>query len=501
MNDPHLDEIDAALRSDIRRLGNQLGDALVRQHGRELLERVEQVRSIARGLRREADTSAGLADFLTDIDVHDAIHLVRAFTVYFHLANTVEQVHRIEEHNADAAAANNHFAETVAKLQAIGISDSEIVAAARTTDLRPVFTAHPTEASRRSILDKLAEIAVLVERRNDTSCGPADQRRIDRRVDELIDAIWQTDELRREQPDPVDEARSILYFLNEIVSDGVPELFDDIDAALRSIGGELGSTNVPVRFGSWVGGDRDGNPNVTPATTLEVLEFQRARALRLLIAEIEDLSSELSVSTAVTGISAELESQLERDGARFPDVMARFSALSAGEPYRQRCSLIHHRLTLTADDPDHPGAYRDPADVEADLAVMGDSLEAHKGALLARGRLARVRRTLAMIGFHLATLDIRQHARAHHETLAELFGQLDEPYEQLSRDARTELLAGELASRRPLGPPAGLDAAGSLGLFATLRAAMDRGGDQIIKSYIVSMTQGVDDILAPAVLA
>ena len=304
VSNPELDEIDAALRTDIRRLGTQLGEALVRQHGQQLLDRVEQVRTIARGLRRDdspADDS--LVDFLSDIEVVDAIHLVRAFTVYFHLANTAEQVHRVDDLNATPRTRNNRFAETVAKLQASGISNAEIITATRTADLRPVFTAHPTEASRRSILDKLAELAVLIERRGESSLSQSDKGAMDRRIDELIDAMWQTDELRRERPDPVDEARSILYFLNQIVTEGVPELFSDVDAVLRSIGGSLASDHVPVQFGSWVGGDRDGNPNVKPDTTLAVLAFQRARALRLLISEIEELSAELSVSIAVTKIS------------------------------------------------------------------------------------------------------------------------------------------------------------------------------------------------------
>ena len=496
-----LDEIDSALRNDIRRLGNQLGDALVRQHGPELLERVEQVRAMARGLRRDEESGAALSELLDDADVVEAIHLVRAFTVYFHLANTAEQVHRVEDLKAEGLAGSLRFADTVAKLQELGIDPAEIVAATRGAGLRPVFTAHPTEASRRSILDKLTEIAVLIERRSEIGRGPADQNRIDRRIDELIDAIWQTDELRRERPDPVDEARSILYFLTEIAADGVPELFDDVDAVLRNIGGSLDGPQVPVRFGSWVGGDRDGNPNVTPETTLEVLNFQRGRALRLLVAEVEELSSELSVSTAVTAITPELQAQIEADWDDFPDVVSRFSKLSAGEPYRQRCSVIHQRLLEAAAQPPGPRAYGSPADMEADLAVMARSLEVNEGSLMANGRLARVRRILAMIGFHLATLDIRENATVHHEALGELFAELGTDYVALSRSERASLLAAELESRRPLAPPAGSATKGSLALFAALRHALDQYGDGVIESYIVSMTQGVDDVLAPAVLA
>ncbi len=496
-----IESTDTALRRDIRRLGTQLGDALVRQHGQSLLDRVETVRTMARGLRRDAESGQGLAAYLDDIAVTDAIQLVRAFTVYFHLANTAEQVHRVEDLNTAAPASEQRFAQTVAKLQALGISDAEIVSVARNAELRPVFTAHPTEASRRSILDKLAEVAVLIEERSEQNQAPTDMRRIDRRIDELIDAIWLTDELRREQPDPVDEARSILYFLNEVAADGVPELLDDVDAVLRSIGGALDADRVPVRFGSWVGGDRDGNPNVTPETTMEVLRFQRTRALRLLITEIEELSSELSVSTVVTSVSDELAAQLDADRERFPEVMSRFGRLSAGEPYRQRCSVIHQRLLETIDEPPGSAAYATPRELAADLAMMARSLEQNRGELLARGRLARVRRTLAMVGFHLAVLDIRQHAEVHHRALADLFLPLDVDYAALDRPARIDLLTAELESRRPLAPPADDKAPAALTLFATVRDAMDRYGDDIIESYIVSMTQGVDDVLAPAVLA
>ncbi len=495
-----LDNLDSALRGDIRRLGRQLGDALVRQQGKALLERVEEVRTAARAMRQQDASAAGLAHTLGGIDVVEAIHLVRAFTVYFHLANTAEQVHRVEDLSTSADAREHRFAETVARLKQSGVSDTEIVDATRDAALRPVFTAHPTEASRRSILDKLAEIAVLTERRAEAGSDARETARIDRRIDELIDAIWQTDELRREKPDPVDEARSILYFLTQIVSDGVPELFDDVDATLRSIGGAL-DERAPVRFGSWVGGDRDGNPHVTLEATRHVLAFQRARALRLLIAEVERLSSELSVSSVVTGISDELEAQLASDRERLPNVSARFARLSAGEPYRQRLAAIHERLLETARTPPGPQAYQRPGQLTDDLAVMARSLRENGGELLARGRLGRVRRLVSTIGFHLAELDIREHASVHHATLTELFAPLGVDYAALDRAARTERLATELASRRPLAPPTDGAAPGSLALLTGLREEMDRSGDAAIGSYIVSMTKGVDDVLAPAVLA
>jgi phosphoenolpyruvate carboxylase len=496
--EPELDALDAVLRADIRRLGAQLGEALVRQHGRRLLDRVEQVRAIARELRREQASTTELVAALADVELVDAIHLVRAFTVYFHLANTAEQVHRIDELKT-ARSQDRRFPETVARLRALGHSDHEILEAAGSLDLRPVFTAHPTEASRRSILDKLAEIAMLIEQRADARDGDTERRRIDRRVDELDDAIWLTDELRRAQPSPEDEARSILYFVGEMVVDGLPELLAEVDATLEDLGGGLGD-GVPVRFGSWVGGDRDGNPNVTPATTLDVLDFQRSRALRILVTEIEGLSAELSVGTAVTNVSPELHARLDEDQRRFPSVTARFRTLSAGEPYRQRCAVIHERLLRTAGESTGAHGYTRPEELLDDLDEVAASLADHGGALLARGRVARVRRLVSTIGFHLATLDIRQHAVVHHEALAELFADLGVDYAGLDRPARTALLADELAGRRPLAPPSGTRSA-TLELFSVIREGLDRGGPDVMKSYIISMTQGVDDVLAPAVLA
>ena len=499
-----LGELDSALRGDIRRLGSQLGDALVRQHGPELLERVEQVRGLARGLRRSDEDSTALAELLAGVDVAHAGLLARAFTVYFHLANTVEQVHRIDDLTEKRAAGANRFGEMVGRLRSMGFTDDEIVSTVNSTELRPVFTAHPTEASRRSILDKLAEISSLVEHRAHAGADEIARGRTDRRMDELIDAIWQTDELRRQRPDPVDEARSILYFLTEITVQGVPELLDDIDAVLASLGGGLDPYRSPIRFGSWVGGDRDGNPNVTPAITVEVLEFQRERALRILVEEIEGLSSELSVSSAVRGISSELVERLDTDHRQFPEVTARFDTLSAGEPYRQRLAVIHRRLLEASNSPPGPGAYHSADELAHDLAVISRSLEANHGGLLASGRLARVRRIVAMIGFDLATLDIREHSERHHLALADLFEPLGIEYASLPGADRAVLLAGELAGPRPLSSPGrrlGADAEGVLELFRVLRREMDARGDQIVQSYIVSMTREVEDVLAPAVLA
>ncbi|MEQ8718176.1 MAG: phosphoenolpyruvate carboxylase [Acidimicrobiales bacterium] len=498
-------QIDAALRSDVRRLGSQLGDALVRQEGPELLERVETVRRLARGLRRETGGSSGaeLSALLGDLGVVDAIMLVRAFTTYFHLANVAEQVHRVEDLNVNAPASGYRFGATVEKLRAGGVADDEIVALVRRADLRPVFTAHPTEASRRSILNKLAEIALLLEGRAERNCASVDRDRIDRRVDVLIDAMWLTDEIRRERPEPIDEARSAMYYLEGIVRHGVPELLDDVDAVLEGLGAAGDASSVPIRFGSWVGGDRDGNPNVTPRTTMDVLRLQRRVALDILRSEVGALSDELSVSTVIRGISNDLEARLAEDHDRYGAVLAGAGRAIRHEPYRQRCAVIADRLRRTAESPSDPLGYDGPAELARDLDVMAASLSANGGGHLAGGRLARLRRLVTMIGFHLAVLDIREHADRHHDALADLFGSLGVDYRGADPRERARILGAELESRRPLAPPRAPDpeATDALGLFSVLRLSMDRYGDEVIESYIVSMTRDVSDLLGPVVLA
>jgi phosphoenolpyruvate carboxylase len=485
---------DTALRRDIRRLGDQLGEAIVRQEGEAVLGLVERVRMLA----RSTDPGAGaeLDSTLASVSPVDAIRLVRAFTLYFHLANATEQVHRVEELNLRKAGAGR-ITDTVERLLAAGHQARDIEAAVHRTELRPVFTAHPTEASRRSILDKLTEISRLLERRQHPGVTPAEERRIDRRVDELIDGMWLTDEIRRERPRPTDEARSVLYHVELISQHALPGLLDDLALALQGAGVHLPPEVTPIRFGSWVGGDRDGNPNVTAETTGEVLALHRERALWLLGDELDALRRELGPSDRVRPPSDELRAAVEADRLSFPEVFDRIGRRYEGEWYRMRLAVMGERLRLAAADPGHPRAYRRPGELEDDLALLDRSLRGHGGDLLADGRLARTRRLVATVGFHLATLDVREHAARLHESLGALFAGAGLSY--------PDSLADELESPRPFAPPGApvpdVPGGDPLLVFRRLRAEMDARGDDIVESYIVSMTKDVDDVLAAVLLA
>jgi len=507
-----LEERDVALRADIRRLGNQLGDSLVRQEGKELLDLVEQVRAITRGLRGsdlEGDDET-LDTLLDGLDLSTLSTLGRAFTAYFYLANVAEQTHRLDELAARTRGHRGWLESTVDQIEQAGMDRGEVEETLARLELRPVFTAHPTEASRRSILTKLNTIADLVERRLDTRTTDADRNRIDRRVAELIDLIWQTDELRHDKPDPRDEAGSVIYYLDELFSSPVPDVVDEFAAQVKRIGIEIPPTSSPLRFGTWVGGDRDGNPFITARVTDDVLAAQHDHAMRDLIETIETLASELSPSSRIRGINTALEDDLALEREAMPRVFERFKALNAEEPYRLKLAYIHERLIntrkrmATGTRPALEREYQSVGDLLSDLGLIHASLVDHDGELIANGAVARVMRTTATFGFHLATMDIRQHAEKHHEALGELFDRVGEDYSGLDAVARSDVLANELAGRRPLTTTAAdlsQETDATLDVFRTIRSAQERYGPSVIESYIISMTADVDDVLAAAVLA
>ncbi len=495
---------DDALRADIRRLGNQLGDALVRQHGPRLLALVEEVRALGKSSRRggSSDAAAELDHLLAGLPIEEVIPLVRAFTTYFYLANVAEQVHRVDQ----LGVADLGLEATIDRILETGVEPEVLAEVLGRLEMRPVFTAHPTEAARRSILNKTVQLATMIDRRLALTGGDPDQ--IDRRTAELIDQIWQTDELRLQKPSPVEEARSALYYLVEIAANVMPDLGDRIDAELGRLTAD--APQSPIRFGSWVGGDRDGNPEVTPDTTLETLLLHHDRGLRHLIELIEGLAEELSVSERLAPISSELRESLARDRDLLPDVWRREGRRTAAEPYRLKCSYIHARLINTNRRLQQGMAhvegqgYSHPDELLAELDLMSDSLLRSRGELIAEGAVARVRRAVETFGFHMATLDVREHAARHHDTLTELFQLIDVDFASMTPEQRFGALSAELGGTRPL---TGLtttlsaEAANTLGAFHAIREAKDLYGEQVIESYIISMTETPADVLEAAVLA
>jgi phosphoenolpyruvate carboxylase len=496
---------DDALRTDIRRLGNQLGEALVRQHGQDLLDLVEEVRSLGKSARRggSAEAAAELHTLLTKLDTNEVIPLVRAFTTYFYLANVAEQVHRIDQMASD----DRYLRATVDRITASEFDQALIDDVISRFEVRPVFTAHPTEAARRSILTKRSAIAELItDRLHTTSQDRVDL--IDRRTAELIDQIWQTDELRTERPTIVDEARSALYFLVALAEEVLPSLSEIISHQLRRLSPDTEPT--PVRFGTWVGGDRDGNPGVTADTTLEALALQHDRGLTILIEAIETLSEELSMSSELTVTSHQLLDSLRADRSALPEIWQREKTRTADAPYRLKCSYMHAKLINTrarikSGVPHIDGVdYSEPDELLSELGLLAASLTEARGELIARGAVDRVRRTVAMLGFHIATLDIRQHSAKHGAATAELFSNVGVELAAMGDSQKLRTLSSELAGTRPLsGPTTTLtdENAETMATFHVIREAHRRYGRQVIESYIISMTESPAHVIEAAVLA
>ncbi|WP_422116719.1 phosphoenolpyruvate carboxylase [Brachybacterium sp. UNK5269] len=512
-DDPH---IDAPLRATVRRLSTLLGRTLADQHGPELLELVEQVRKLTKEAK-SADSEASAHDVqqrLSGLPLEQATALTRAFTQYFLLANAAEQVYRVRALE-ERPAAESWVPRTVravhAELGAEGLQQ-----AVDSLDVRLVFTAHPTEASRRAVLTKLRRISDLLG--EETVEGTPERKRQDRDLAELIETLWQTDELRRQRPTPQDEARNALYYLRQIYRQTMPGMLDDLREELREHGADLRDDQVPLRFGSWIGGDRDGNPFVTAEVTRDVLKLQAEAAIEIAIETLSELILEFSVSSELTGDDAELRASIAADLTHESEVDATQQELFDQEPYRLKLGTMRAKLRATRDrirsgeEHVHGRDYGDNGELQEDFRVLREALRRHRGVRAADGALAIAQQVLAASGLNLATLDVREHSEKHHEVLARLFdrvGELDRPYGELSRAERTWVLSAELASRRPLVGSAITEDTTILddatrttyNVFREIREAHRLYGTSVIETYIISMTHDADDVLAAALLA
>ena len=485
------------LRADVRKLGDLLGESLVRQEGQDLLELVEAV--------RKAVKDGGGDELLSTLSIDQSVQLVRAFSTYFNLANVAEQVHRARVLADARAQGGSWMAKAVdkiaaaqsAKLTGHEFSTEDVTRWISELMVRPVFTAHPTEAARRSLLNKLGRVAKLL----DEPSTPAQRTQLA----EIIDVLWQTDELRVGRPEPLDEAMNALYYLDDLFKLTIPEVLSDFKNEIKRLGVDLPLDARPLSFGSWIGGDRDGNPNITASVTESAMLLQVGHAIRVTIAAMDELRQMLSVSTRITGVNKALLDSVEEDLKHIPEFEERFKRLNVQEPYRLKATAIVHRLVFTRNRHASGSAhvqhrdYNNTSELLADLALMRDSLLENRGELMATGLLERTMRTVSAFGLTHATLDVREHSDAHHHTLAFALG---DSYKSKNHQERFGVLATELAS------PKNLDfgkcderAQKTLDTFKAVFDIVQRFGPESIETYIVSMTKGSDDLLAAVVLA
>lgn len=500
------------LREDVHLLGTLLGDVLREQGGETLFACVERIRKEAIQVRTQPppEGRARLTALVRALDLETAFQVVRAFTIYFHLVNTAEENHRLRnlrqrETEEYPAPRYESIAAAIAALRAEGVTAEALRGLLRRLLIKPVFTAHPTEARRRTVLEHLRHIATTVAALDDPRLTPRQRAALQDHLRTEITLLWQTDEVRPAPPSPMHEVRNGLYYFEESLFDVVPRLYRDLEEALATYyPGETFEIPPFLRFGVWMGGDRDGNPAVTHTVTAEALRLQRQVVLNRYLRDVAELARDLSVSRRRVGVSPELLASIEADVERLGAVGRTLVARNPVEPYRQKLALIGERLRRTLAG--EPEGYADPAELLADLTTMRRSLLDHCGRRIADAALADLIWRVRVFGFHLAEMDIRQHSSVHTQALTEIMARMGvvADYASLPEEDRIHLLRQEILNPRPLLPAEPIFSPATNELIATLRtvAHLQREvGLAACHTYIISMTRAASDVLAVQLLA
>ena len=502
---------DAALAEEIRFLGRVFGDTVAELHGPEALALVEGTRRSAVALRqgRLPGGRAAFAASLAGRPLAELTLLAEAFTGFFHLINTAEELHRVRalraRDRAGSVPVRDSIAAAVAELAAAGTRAEDVQALLDRMLVMPVLTAHPTEARRRTILDHLAEASEVLEALRDPRAGTGEQTRAEERLREVVAALAATRGARTSRPSPQDEVRAGLRVFERTLLDAVPALYREVGERLRAQW-PRSPVRVPpfLRFGSWIGGDRDGNPFVTAEVTRYALERQRAIAVARHVADAQDLWRELSAAlpAGARAVREALDASIGADRERLGEPPAATRALRPDERWREKLRYV--QLRLEAARVRGEGAYPDARAYRADLELLQRSLEAVGLARLARGRLEDARRRAEVFGFHLASLDVRQHSAVHERAVAEILGLGGaDGYADLPEGRRLEVL-GEVLSRpwlpaqdRSRLSPETREVLDTLEVVG--RARRDTGSESC-ERYVVSFTNSVSDLLEVLVL-
>lgn len=496
---------DAPLREDVHSLGGLVGEILLEQCGEARFDLVEgdRVASIARR-EDEPDSESVLLERTTGRTHEVARDLIRAFSTWFQVVNLAEKVHRIRRRrqylNDTKSAQPGGLDEAFGRLVRDGWTLSSVLSLLKKLNVYPVFTSHPTESTRRTILRKQARVAGLLLERFDPTLIPEERRANWEQIRTELTSLWQTEDHPRERLTVADEREHVLYFLSEVLYAIVPAFYEEIAAALtRAFGEPVAAESLPrlVRFGSWVGGDMDGAPDINAKTIRDTLQRQHLVIVNAYYLEVQRLGERLSQSASRVRISGPLQQRLEEYSrirlASADAAPARHDRM----PYREFCAQIAARLKNTYDG--RPHHYENAAQLTADVRLMATSLAAHQGSRAGLFHVNRLLRRIDTFGFHLATLDVRQHADVHRAVVGRGLG--DEMFAERTQEERLERIRRAL--ERDEGPTYSLDALGrrTLAVFEQLYHARHRYGREATGDYVVGGVQGVEDVLSVLLLA
>jgi len=486
------------LRDDVRLLGELVGDVLREQGGDELFEDVEHVRQAAIRLRSTDGSDQALLGWAEQQSTVRLLQLVRAFSVYFHLINLAEQHHRVrtlrERRTSQTKPSNESVAAAFADLTAQGIPADQVRAALHRVEVLPVLTAHPSEARRRTLLHHLEDAARLIDQLDDERASPLDRAGVLDALRARITLIWQTAEARVERPSVLDEVQSVLYVLAGTVYDVLPLVHRAVDTVSRSARGPT------FRFGSWVGGDRDGNPAVTAEVSRAAARLARVAVLRRYREDVQSLGRDMSISGRLVGCLPELLASIDTDRGQLG---VRAVPEWSDEPYRRKLGLVGERLRRTESGGD--GQYTSAQQLLSDLELIAGSLRTFGGTRIADGKLLDLQRRVEAFGFSLAELEIRQHAGRHASAAGELLALVGQPgYLGLNEPERMQVLEARLALDEPFGLPPEALSAETREVLETFQAMNDIqriNGPTGAQTCVVSMSRTASDAVAVLLLA
>ena len=494
---------DASLIEDIRLLGQVLGDTIREQEGGEIFERIENIRRLSVAFERDADVEAGrkLDAVLRGLTTEEAILVARAFSYFSHLANIAEDKHQIQHRDASGQRKSpdseaGTLAATCRMLRDAGVAPAALAEALERSFISPVLTAHPTEARRKTLLDAENSVARLLAAREFLQ-SPRERRENAALLKARVVQMWQTRLLRVSHLTVRDEIENALSYYHTTFLHEVPRLYAELEEWVD------GARVAPFfRMGSWIGGDRDGNPNVGAETLKEAFRQQCEIALRHYLAEIHELGAELSISHRLVGCTPELDELANRSGDTNPH--------REDTPYRRALIGVYARVAATLQKLTGTAAvrqavtaavpYGNAEQLKADLAIIEASLRSRHGEALIYPRLGPLRRSIDVFGFHLATVDLRQTSERHEETIAEMLSaaRVTKDYARLSETEKQKLLLDLLRDPRPLRIP-GISYSerteSELAVFGTARDLRSLLGPDGIRHYIISHTEAVSDLL------
>jgi phosphoenolpyruvate carboxylase len=506
---------DHPLREDVRLLGRILGDTIRDQEGNAVFDMIEEVRQTSIRFHRDEDADARreLADALHGLSHEDTIAIAQAFSHFSHLANIAEDQHHIRRTRAHAMKSSTQregsMAHAIKRAQKAGIAPTVIERFFKEARIFPVLTAHPTEVRRKSTIDRETEVARVLAERDRGDFTPEEDRNSLDALRRAVLTLWQTSILRREKLRVVDEVTNGLSYYEQTFLRELPHFYADLEDQLVATDPAWRNTELPsfLRMGSWIGGDRDGNPFVNAAALREALLMQSQLVMKFYVNEVHRLGAELPLDAHLVSVSDPLQLLADRSADTSPH--------RRDEPYRRAITAIHERLCATRDalaeiDPPHVAIdgtpyYSGPDELLGDLDTVHRSLTRNRSAMLTRGRLRNVRRAVGVFGFHLAGIDLRQNSSVHEKVVAELVQAAtpDVAYLGLPEGRRIELLAAELRTARPLSSPYVRYSEQTTSELAILREAARshwRYGKESIPNYVISKADGVSDVLETAVL-